>query len=72
MNVNQVKPYPIISKNNCKACLRCISACKEQCLKLSEEINDSGYLMIADINMQNILEKAVLVVEIVTILVRNH
>ncbi len=43
MNVNQVKPYPIISKNNCKACLRCISACKEGCLTLSEEINDSGY-----------------------------
>ena len=40
---NQSKPYVVINKNNCKACLRCISYCRAECLKLSEEINDNGY-----------------------------
>lgn len=43
MSENQFKPYPVISSNNCKACLRCVSACKRECLILGEEINDGGY-----------------------------
>ncbi|MDR0900186.1 MAG: ferredoxin family protein [Methanobrevibacter sp.] len=37
------QPYPIIYKNECKACERCIIGCKQEALKLSEDINDHGY-----------------------------
>lgn len=35
--------YPIIHKNECKACERCIYACPNNVLELSDDINDNGY-----------------------------
>lgn len=43
VNKNKRKPYPIIHKNECKACARCVKACKKEVLKVSEELNDKGY-----------------------------
>lgn len=37
------KPYPVIHKNECKACERCILDCPRNVLKLSEELNENGY-----------------------------
>jgi 2-oxoisovalerate ferredoxin oxidoreductase delta subunit len=36
-------PFPIIHKNECKACKRCIIACPQNVLELSEGLNDNGY-----------------------------
>lgn len=33
----------IINKEKCKSCGLCIHYCKQECLKLSEEFNSSGY-----------------------------
>jgi 2-oxoisovalerate ferredoxin oxidoreductase delta subunit len=43
MNEDKPKAYPIINKNNCKACGRCILYCKKNCLVLSKGINNKGY-----------------------------
>ncbi|MCL2157439.1 MAG: ferredoxin family protein [Methanobrevibacter sp.] len=37
------QPFPIIHKNECKACDRCIISCKNKVLEISQELNDSGY-----------------------------
>lgn len=37
------QPYPVIHKNNCKACDRCILACKQNALSMSDDLNDIGY-----------------------------
>jgi len=37
------QPFPIIHKNQCKACDRCIITCKNNALEMSSELNDSGY-----------------------------
>lgn len=37
------KPYTVINKLECKACERCIIACKTKSLKMSDEINERGY-----------------------------
>lgn len=36
-------PYPVIHKEECKACQRCIIACREQAIALSNELNNAGY-----------------------------
>ncbi|MCC7554432.1 MAG: 4Fe-4S dicluster domain-containing protein [Methanobacteriaceae archaeon] len=36
-------PFPIIHKNECKACKRCIIACPLNLLELSEDLNENGY-----------------------------
>jgi len=37
------KPYPVINKNECKACERCIIGCKQKVLEMSKDLNDIGY-----------------------------
>ena len=37
------QPFPVIHKNECKACDRCIIACKHDVLEMSTDLNDSGY-----------------------------
>ena len=37
------RPFPVIHKNECKGCNRCIMACNNFVLVMSEDINDSGY-----------------------------
>ena len=37
------QPFPVIHKNECKACNRCIVACKANVLVMSENLNDSAY-----------------------------
>jgi len=37
------QPFPVIHKDECKACDRCIITCKQEVLKMSENLNDSGY-----------------------------
>lgn len=37
------KPFPIIHKNECKACDRCIIVCENNVLEMSKELNDTGY-----------------------------
>ncbi|MDR0913278.1 MAG: 4Fe-4S dicluster domain-containing protein [Methanobrevibacter sp.] len=45
MNNNESipNPYPIIHKNECKSCERCIYFCKENALEMSQDLNDNGY-----------------------------
>lgn len=40
---DEKKPYPIIHKDECKACERCIISCEQEALKLSDKINNKGY-----------------------------
>ena len=35
--------FPVINKNECKACDRCVVSCKAKVLVMSENLNDSGY-----------------------------
>lgn len=35
--------FPLIYKNECKACNRCIIACKQNALELSHDLNEGGY-----------------------------
>ena len=35
--------YPIIHKEECKGCERCILGCSESVIKLSNELNKAGY-----------------------------
>jgi 2-oxoisovalerate ferredoxin oxidoreductase delta subunit len=37
------EPYPVFNELECKACERCIIACREGVLKMSEDINKRGY-----------------------------
>ena len=37
------QPFPVIHKNECKACDRCVISCKNNALEMSEDLNDSGY-----------------------------
>ena len=37
------QPFPIIHKNECKACNRCVIACKKGVIELVEDFNDIGY-----------------------------
>ncbi|KZX13482.1 4Fe-4S dicluster domain-containing protein [Methanobrevibacter filiformis] len=39
----KLEPYPIIKKNECKACERCIIGCKQNALEMSKDLNDIGY-----------------------------
>ncbi|RBQ22471.1 Ketoisovalerate oxidoreductase subunit VorC [Candidatus Methanobinarius endosymbioticus] len=39
----RLQSFPIIHKNECKGCNRCVIACKTHSIKLSEDINDIGY-----------------------------
>lgn len=36
-------PYPVINTLECKACERCILACKKGSLKMSNDVNSRGY-----------------------------
>ncbi|MDR3222430.1 MAG: ferredoxin family protein [Methanobrevibacter sp.] len=35
--------YPVIHKDECKGCKRCISECKENVIELCDELNNLGY-----------------------------
>ncbi len=37
------EPYPFINTLECKACERCIIACKKNVLKMSDDINKRGH-----------------------------
>ena len=37
------RPFPIIHKNECKACDRCVITCENNVLEMSNELNDGGY-----------------------------
>ncbi len=37
------EPYPIIHKNECKACERCIISCPDELLYISNDVNNKGY-----------------------------
>lgn len=42
--INRKKePYPVFNELECKACERCILACRAGVLKMSEDINERGY-----------------------------
>jgi 2-oxoisovalerate ferredoxin oxidoreductase delta subunit len=44
MKENENKePYPIIHKEECKACERCIIGCPDGLLHISTEVNSKGY-----------------------------
>jgi 2-oxoisovalerate ferredoxin oxidoreductase delta subunit len=37
------QPFPVIHKNECKGCNRCVISCKNNVLVMSEDLNDSSY-----------------------------
>ncbi|HHY00180.1 MAG TPA: ferredoxin family protein [Methanothermobacter sp.] len=37
------EPYPVFNQLECKACERCIIACRQGVLKMSDDINERGY-----------------------------
>ena len=43
MSHNKKEPYPVFNKLECKACERCIIACSEGVLNMSEDVNERGY-----------------------------
>jgi 2-oxoisovalerate ferredoxin oxidoreductase delta subunit len=43
MSPKKKEPYPVFNKLECKACERCIIACREGVLKMSDDINERGY-----------------------------
>ena len=43
MNNRKKEPYPVFNELECKACERCIIACRQGVLKMSEDINERGY-----------------------------
>jgi len=43
MSKSRKEPYPIINTLECKACERCILACRTNSLKMSDEVNERGY-----------------------------
>ncbi len=36
--------HPIIDREECKGCGRCIDACPKECLVFSEKMNSKGYV----------------------------
>ncbi len=42
-NMKEGDPYPVIHKEECKGCQRCIIACPQQVISISSEFNDAGY-----------------------------
>ena len=43
MSKSREEPYPVINTLECKACERCILACRRNALKMSDEANKRGY-----------------------------
>lgn len=43
MTKRNIEPYPVFNELECKACERCIIACREGVLKMSDDINERGY-----------------------------
>ncbi|MCC7560704.1 MAG: 4Fe-4S dicluster domain-containing protein [Methanobacterium sp.] len=43
MTRRKKEPYPVFNELECKACERCILACRPSVLKMSEDINERGY-----------------------------
>ncbi|MDY9923744.1 4Fe-4S dicluster domain-containing protein [Methanobacterium sp.] len=43
MTNRKKEPYPVFNELECKACERCIRACRPGVLKMSEAINERGY-----------------------------
>ena len=43
MSKSREEPYPVINTLECKACERCILACRRGVLKMSDEVNERGY-----------------------------
>lgn len=43
MTSRKKEPYPVFNELECKACERCILACRPGVLKMSEDINERGY-----------------------------
>lgn len=41
--MSDTNPYPVIDKELCKGCQRCVIACPEQAIKISDKFNDAGY-----------------------------
>lgn len=41
--MTNTNPYPVISKEECKACKRCILACPQNAILQSHELNNAGY-----------------------------
>ena len=58
--------YPVIDKEICKGCQRCITGCPQNAILLSEEMNN------ADINLLTIAAMVVLDVKTVISHVQNH
>jgi len=58
--------YPVINKEICKGCMRCIVGCPQNAILLSEDMNNE------DINLHIIVEVAVQDVKTVTLPVLSH
>jgi 2-oxoisovalerate ferredoxin oxidoreductase delta subunit len=43
MSEEKKDPYPVINTLECKGCERCIIACREGVLEMSDEVNQRGY-----------------------------
>jgi 2-oxoisovalerate ferredoxin oxidoreductase delta subunit len=43
MTKRKKEPYPVFNQLECKACERCIIACRQGVLKMSDDINERGY-----------------------------
>ncbi|MDR2830330.1 MAG: 4Fe-4S dicluster domain-containing protein [Methanobrevibacter sp.] len=43
INSTNLKSHPIIHKNECKGCGRCITGCSENVIELYHELNKLGY-----------------------------
>lgn len=43
MSEENQDPYPVINNLECKGCERCIIACREGVLEMSDEVNQRGY-----------------------------
>ena len=41
--IQKKEPYPVINTLECKACGRCVLACRKGVLKLSDDTNERGY-----------------------------
>jgi 2-oxoisovalerate ferredoxin oxidoreductase delta subunit len=43
MSKEKKEPYPLINNLECKGCERCIIACREGVLEMSDDVNQRGY-----------------------------
>jgi 2-oxoisovalerate ferredoxin oxidoreductase delta subunit len=43
MSKENKEPYPLINNLECKGCERCIIACREGVLEMSDDVNQRGY-----------------------------